>query len=115
MAGTGEYRTSRERMSPGGWKPPLRSVGDPGVQHAGVKPESLVFAGDSGNDLAALIAGYRTIVVANADRRLAQQVQDAHRAAGWKDRLHLARGRATSGVLEGCRRFELVEPANERE
>ena len=72
-----------------------------------------LFGRSTAYDLAALIAGYRTIVVANADRRLARQVRDAHRAAGWKDRLHLARGRATSGVLEGCRRFELVAPVKE--
>ena len=40
----------------------------------GVDAQSVVFAGDSGNDLAAMIAGYKTIVVGNADRSLADQV-----------------------------------------
>ena len=83
------------------------------VQYVRLNREAIVFAGDSGNDLAALVAGYRTIVVGNADRQLARQVHDAHHEAGWNNRLCLARGRATSGVLEGCRWFELVEPANE--
>ena len=53
-------------------------------------------------------AGYRTIVVANADRSLAEQVAAKHREAGWQNRLCLAQGRATSGVLEGCRSFGLL-------
>ncbi len=80
-------------------------------RHTGRRPEEIVFAGDSGNDLAALTAGYRSIVVGNADRRLARQVYDAHLQAGWHDRLYLASGKATSGVLEGCRWFGLAEPA----
>lgn len=77
------------------------------VDHTGRKPDDIVFAGDSGNDMAALTAGYRAIVVANADRGLAEQVQSTHREAGWNDRLCLARGKATSGVLEGCYTFGL--------
>ena len=78
------------------------------VNHTGRNPEDIVFAGDSGNDLAALTAGYRAILVGNADRELAQQVQAAHSQAGWADRLYLAHGQATSGVLEGCRNFGLT-------
>jgi HAD superfamily hydrolase (TIGR01484 family) len=78
------------------------------VEHAQLRRDGIVFAGDSGNDLAALTAGYRAIVVANADRSLAERVADAHGEAGWTDRLYLARGKATSGVLEGCRWFGLA-------
>ena len=78
------------------------------VDHTGRNPDDIVFAGDSGNDLAALTAGYRAILVNNADRELAQHVQAAHSHAGWTDRLCLAHGEATSGVLEGCRRFGLI-------
>jgi hydroxymethylpyrimidine pyrophosphatase-like HAD family hydrolase len=79
------------------------------VQHSGANPDAVVFSGDSGNDLAALTAGYRAILVGNADRSVAQQVYESHRESGWKDRLYLARGKATSGVLEGCRWFGLLE------
>ncbi|MCA9241314.1 MAG: malto-oligosyltrehalose trehalohydrolase [Planctomycetales bacterium] len=72
--------------------------------------DQIVFAGDSGNDLAALTHGFRAIVVGNADRRLAREVSQRHRAAGWQDRLCLAKQMATSGVLEGCRWFELFDP-----
>ena len=78
------------------------------VEYTQLAPEALVFAGDSGNDLAALTAGYRSIVVANAHRDVADAAVEAHRRAGWKDRIFLATRAATSGVLEGCRRFEVV-------
>ncbi len=71
-------------------------------------PDAIVFAGDSGNDLAALTAGYRAIVVANAAQGVARRASDEHQKAGWKNRLFLARQSATSGVLEGCRWFELI-------
>lgn len=75
------------------------------VRFAGLTDDAVIFAGDSGNDLAALTAGYRAIVVGNADRSLADQVALTHRDAAWTDRLYLARNSATSGVLEGCRWF----------
>ncbi|WP_417747779.1 HAD-IIB family hydrolase [Rosistilla oblonga] len=71
----------------------------------------LIFAGDSGNDLAALTAGYRTIVVGNADASVVDATRLAHRKAGWSDRLHLAKACATSGVLEGCRFHGLLADA----
>jgi HAD superfamily hydrolase (TIGR01484 family) len=80
------------------------------VQHMGSSREAVVFAGDSGNDLAALTAGYRAVLVGNADRLIAEQACQVHRESGWRNRLYLARGQATSGVLEGCRWFGLVEP-----
>ena len=83
------------------------------VQHRQMDPDSMVFAGDSGNDLAALTAGYRAIVVANACRQLAQKVYYSHRDSGWSNRLYLAQSEATSGLLEGCRWFELIESAEE--
>lgn len=71
--------------------------------HVRIAPEAIAFAGDSCNDLAALTAGYRTIVVANAAEEVVRQVTHAHRQADWGDRLFLARQAATSGVLEGLR------------
>lgn len=76
--------------------------------YARLDRDSIVFAGDSGNDLAALTAGYRAIVVANADHGVIQRAYNEHREAGWKNRLYIARDKATSGVLEGCRWFEMI-------
>lgn len=75
------------------------------ANHAGLPSESIVFAGDSGNDHAALTAGYKSIVVGNADRRLAESVAAAHKQQGWDGRLYLASRSATSGVLEGCQNY----------
>ena len=67
--------------------------------------QSVIFSGDSGNDLAAMIAGYKTVVVGNADHALSQRVAQHHDEKGWKDRLFLAKSKATSGVLEGVKFF----------
>lgn len=77
-------------------------------QSTQVEKSSIIYAGDSGNDFAAFVAGYRTIVVGNADRRLAERVQQEHKSRGYVDRLYLAQLPATSGVLEGCRAFRIV-------
>lgn len=76
-------------------------------QHA-MQPEQIVFCGDSGNDLAAMIDGYRCVVVANAERKLARHVWDVHRKNGWTDRLYLAERTSTAGVLDGMRWFGLL-------
>lgn len=66
---------------------------------------SVIFAGDSGNDLAAFNAGYNTIIVGNAATSIVEHVQETHRRAGWSDRLYHASQHATSGVLEGMQHF----------
>ncbi len=76
-------------------------------EFAGYEKESIVFAGDSGNDVAALTAGFRSIVVGNADCTVARQVSTIHSQNEWSNRVHLAQESATSGLLAGCRWFEL--------
>ncbi len=71
------------------------------TEYVELNPKSIIFAGDSGNDWAALTAGYQAILVGNADRSLARQVAQLHQERGWKDRLLLASNSATSGILEG--------------
>ncbi len=77
------------------------------IQYRGATAENVVFAGDSGNDLAALTVGYRTIVVGNADVELIEEVKARHEQLGFADRLFVALERATSGVLEGCRHWNI--------
>lgn len=79
-------------------------------EHHSFERTEIVFAGDSGNDLAALVAGYRTILVGNADPDLARQVAEEHHRQRWTDRLFLAADVATSGVLSGCQQFGLFPP-----
>lgn len=74
-------------------------------QDQGLNPSEVIFAGDSGNDFAALTAGYRSILVGNASRDLAVRVQESHATNDWKDRLCLANEPATSGVLHGLRHY----------
>lgn len=78
--------------------------------HADFSPDDVVFAGDSGNDLAALTCGFRAIVVANAAAELAERVANALAARGLTPRLFRASLPATSGVLQGCRHFQLLPP-----
>jgi len=70
-----------------------------------VTQHSVIFAGDSGNDLDAMQSGYRSIVVGNAAASVVENARQAHDRAGWTDRLFLAENHATSGVLEGLRHF----------
>lgn len=77
--------------------------------HADFSPHGLVYAGDSGNDEAALSAGFRAIIVANASTGLASRVRATLAQRGLEDRLFCANLRATSGVLEGLHYFKLTE------
>jgi maltooligosyltrehalose trehalohydrolase len=81
----------------------------------GFERGQVVFAGDSGNDWAALIAGYRAILVGNADRQLASRVGEYHAGRQWDGLLFVAEAPATSGVCEGCRAFGLFESEVEAE
>jgi len=76
--------------------------------HANFSPSELVYAGDSGNDRAALVAGFRAIAVGNMDEKLAQEIEIEMAENGLSDRFFRASGHATSGVLEGCRHFGLI-------
>ncbi|MFW6217751.1 MAG: HAD-IIB family hydrolase [Verrucomicrobiota bacterium] len=76
--------------------------------HADFLPDEVIYSGDSGNDLAALVCGFRATVVANASQGLAEQVRTSLEARGLGDRLVHTQGAATSGVLEGCRHFGLL-------
>lgn len=67
--------------------------------------QSVIFAGDSGNDLAAFNAGYNTVLVGNTADSIVAQVREVHRSAGWSSRLYHASEHATSGVLEGVLHF----------
>jgi len=70
-----------------------------------LKAEQLVFAGDSGNDIAALTAGYKAIVVGNAAADVISETRTSHRIAAWADRLFVSQHSATSGVADGLHHY----------
>jgi len=76
--------------------------------HADFQPDEVVYSGDSGNDFAALVCGFRAIIVANGSEGLAEKVTASLQDRNLADRLYCAKGCATSGVLEGCRHFGLI-------
>ncbi len=76
--------------------------------HADFDPAELVYAGDSGNDHAALVAGFRAIAVGNMDAELAEEMASEMAEKGMSERFYRASARGTSGVLEGCRHYGLV-------
>jgi len=73
--------------------------------HLGLSFDDVLFAGDSGNDRAALLSGWLGILVGNAEASFALELASAARAAGLGDRLFLATKPGAAGVLEGCRHF----------
>lgn len=77
------------------------------AEELGLDNESIVFCGDSGNDLAALIAGFRAVLVGNASESLRARVREAHRKAAFEGLLYCASGQSTCGVLEGARHYGL--------
>ncbi len=82
------------------------------MQHTGVKPERMVYAGDSGNDLPVLTSGLQAVLVANATEEVRQRAREGARRHGSPDKLYLARGdfsgmngNYAAGILEGLAHF----------
>lgn len=75
----------------------------------GVSEEHLIYAGDSGNDRAAMLAGYRVVVVGNAPRALKDALRTEGARAGVGGSLYFAREPYAAGVLEGMRHWGLEE------
>jgi len=70
--------------------------------------DEIIFAGDSGNDFAALTHGFRAILVGNASFELAQSVKQYHEKAGTSERFFYATQHTSAGILEGCEHFGVI-------
>ena len=79
-----------------------------------IHPDRIAFAGDSGNDLAALVGGFRGIVVGNADEALKDQIRRQAAKRGQLDRVYFAESHLVTGVLEGCRHFGILPLEHEK-
>ncbi len=75
---------------------------------SGVDEQHLVYAGDSGNDRAAMVAGYRVIVVGNADEALKKDLGIEAVGQGIAEKIYFAEHPYARGVLEGLRHFGFV-------
>ena len=76
--------------------------------HTGVHPDRLIYAGDSGNDLAAMLTGFKVIVVGNATPGLKEELTRRASEMEILDRLYFAEGFFAAGVLEGCQHFGVL-------
>jgi HAD superfamily hydrolase (TIGR01484 family) len=83
--------------------------------HADVDHDGLYYAGDSGNDLAAMLDGYRVIVVGNAPASLKSTLREEATKRGILDRLYFAEAPYAGGVLEGCRHWGLFDDERAQE
>lgn len=75
---------------------------------AGIKSHRTVYAGDSGNDLAAFLAGFRSVIVGNAPDDLKEEVRRKGAEEGLAEMLYFSRRPYAGGVLEGCRHFGIL-------
>lgn len=76
--------------------------------HTGVDEDRLVYAGDSGNDLAAMLSGFKVVVVGNAPEELKEELRRKGRERDILSSLYFARHPFARGVLEGCRHFGIL-------
>ncbi len=81
-------------------------------QQLGYEKQEIIFAGDSGNDLPVLVSSIRSILVANAEPDVRQQVLRLADQYGCTETLYLAQqenfslgGNYTAGVLQGVAYF----------
>jgi HAD superfamily hydrolase (TIGR01484 family) len=71
----------------------------------GLDEDRTVYAGDSGNDRAAMLGGFDVIVVGNATPALKDSIRTEAEDRGLTTHLYFARAEYARGVLEGCRYF----------
>lgn len=82
---------------------------------AGIKKEEVVFCGDSGNDIFPLTAGFKGVLVRNADQQLVGKVREAM-SIDPNLKVYFAKGNFkglsgyyTSGVIEGAYHYGLFD------
>ncbi len=68
----------------------------------------ILYAGDSGNDLAALVGRYASVVVGNASEQLRTEALKLLKAHNREETCYFAENFATSGVLEGMKHYKML-------
>jgi len=74
----------------------------------GLSLDRVVFAGDSGNDLEALLSGTRSVLVGNAADHVRAGLRAQARARSVEDRVYLAAAEVAEGVVEGLVHWGVV-------
>ena len=75
---------------------------------SGVAEDDLAYAGDSGNDRAALLSGYNVIVVGNAEEDLKRAIASESAEMAIADRVYFSEAFYAAGVMEGSRHFGVL-------
>lgn len=70
--------------------------------------EEVIFAGDSGNDRDAILAGWRAIVVGNARTDLKEELRSHARRRRLDERVYFAESEVAGGVIEGLGHFGVI-------
>ena len=78
------------------------------VERLGVTAADVLFAGDSGNDRAALLSGHPAVLVGNAPADLREDLVASAARAGLSGRLYCARAAFAAGVVEGAEYFKFI-------
>ena len=76
--------------------------------HSGVPEVRLVYAGDSGNDRAAMLSGFKVVVVGNAAESFKKAIRLEADELGIGARVYIAEEAYARGVLEGCQHFGIL-------
>ncbi len=80
--------------------------------HVDHDPTRMVYAGDSGNDLAALTSGVRGIVVGNASHDLRRKLDRHGKHLIDQGLIYFSQNGYTTGVVEGARHHRLLPAAD---
>jgi hydroxymethylpyrimidine pyrophosphatase-like HAD family hydrolase len=70
--------------------------------------EDVVYAGDSGNDLAVFLSDYKSILVGNTPESIKEQVKEEAKAKGALEKHYFAKQPYAAGVLEGLKAFAWI-------
>lgn len=74
----------------------------------GLTVDQVVYAGDSGNDIEPLTAGYQAVVVHNALPEVMTEVKAVAAAKGIGEKIYYAQGNYVAGILEGLKVFGML-------
>lgn len=79
------------------------------AEKLGIAKDDMVYAGDSGNDLAVFLSGVRSIVVGNAPKIFKEEVLAQAKVKALYEQVYFAQEECVGGVLEGCKHFGLFK------